>query len=197
MSSVFKGLVSQATVVLDIGANLGLYTLLSARAGAQVYAFEPDPRTLPFLVGNIERNGLSDRVIVVPKAVSDSDGIETLELHRDPAQSGLFPRHSSGQVVTIESIRLDTFLKEKNQVDVDVIKLDIEGAELRALDGMKKTIASYVGRLVMFVECYPLGLQAAGGSTSELLNQLNGLGFAVAAIDEEKDRFLFPTPPDL
>lgn len=69
--------IKQTLVVLDVGAHMGIYTLLAAcQLGSEgkVYAFEPDPRNLPFLEANIKRNGFADRAIVVPKVVSSQTG---------------------------------------------------------------------------------------------------------------------------
>src|SRR3990170_7475858 len=70
MSRLFKEAVRPDSVVLDVGACLGYYTLLAAKRGAKVYAFEPDESVFRFLLANIQKNNLSDRVIAVPKAVS-------------------------------------------------------------------------------------------------------------------------------
>lgn len=81
MTQLFLQAVRPGMTVVDIGAFLGQYTLLAARQigpAGQVYAFEPDPRNLPFLLRNIERNGLRDRVVPVPYAAADRSGERTL-----------------------------------------------------------------------------------------------------------------------
>src|SRR5919109_3585908 len=82
--SLFTDAVAQGAVVLDVGANIGWYTLLAARAAGpsgHVYSFEPDPRTLPSLEQNVRANGFSN-VSVIPKAASDASRRQTLYLSR-------------------------------------------------------------------------------------------------------------------
>lgn len=194
MGSLFARLVKTGMVVLDVGAFLGQYSLLAARRvgpTGQVYAFEPDPRNFPFLMRNLQRNALSDRVVVLPYAVADRPGEQTLFL--DPAvgsgSSLFFRRRQNVSGTPVTCVALDEFLDAS--VVVDVIKLDVEGGELRALNGMEKTVQRGSPRLVMFVECFPKGLRSAGASPRALVGRLEGLGFSVLVIDERRGR-LFP-----
>lgn len=195
MSTLFKDAAKLHTVVLDIGASLGYYTLLAASCCAKVYAFEPDPTVFPHLVTNIQRNRFIDRVIAVPKAVSEKTGVVSFFLHDSPVLSSLFD--ASGEVketLPVKCIAVDEFLDET--VHVNVIKMDIQGAEFHALKGMKQTIARASSELAMFVECWPLGLHIAGGSAGALVELLKELGFSVMIIDEQ-NRCLSPVGPDI
>src|SRR6185312_7537982 len=72
--AMFAESVTEGSVVLDIGAYLGYFTALAGKRGAQVIAFEPDPRTLPYLRRNVESNGIADRVRIVGRAVGPEPG---------------------------------------------------------------------------------------------------------------------------
>ncbi len=169
--------------VLDVGANIGYYTLLAARAGAQVHAFEPDPRNLHYLLRNLRGNRLLDRVTMVNKAVSDKVGVEAFHQHESLLESSLCRQLANGASTTVECTTIDEYCGTDGQADL--IKIDIEGAELRALSGMGELIARSGRGLVMFIECYPAGLKAAGASGEELLKWLTSRGFSVKAIDEK------------
>jgi FkbM family methyltransferase len=183
MSKIFKDTVKSNMVVLDLGACLGYYSLLAAKAGAKVYAFEPDQRLFPYLVANIERNGFIDDVIAVPKAVSNKTGVIPFFLHDCPELNSLFDASGEvNQTVPVECITLDEFLDEA--VVVDLIKMDIQGAELHALKGMERTIARASSHLTVFVECWSQGLSLTGGSAGVLVERLRELGFNVMIIDE-------------
>lgn len=190
-SELFKTAVQRGLVVLDIGAHLGYYSLLAARAGARVFSFEPDPRAFRYLVRNIQANGLANCVVPVPKAVSDRTGRAELFLDNNdaPAQNSLFLRTREAGRIDVDTIRLDEFLDEA--VVVDVIKMDIEGAELHALKGMERVIARASGRLTMFIECNGPCLRCAGHSAGQLIDWLRAHGFSVMVVDEQ-DRRLSP-----
>lgn len=194
MSRLFRQAVKPGMNVVDVGAFLGQYTLLAAQQvgpRGHVYAFEPDPRTVPFLERNLERNGLRDRVTTVPHAVAERSGLKTLNL--DPevgsGSSLFFRRRRSVDGTSVRCVALDEFLDPG--IVVDVVKLDVEGGELRALQGMEQTIRRASARLTMFVECFPRGLHSAGASTRALVERLEALGFTVSVIDERRGR-LFP-----
>lgn len=193
MVQLFRQVVRPGASVLDIGAFLGQYSLLAAQLvgpTGRVYSFEPDPRNYPFLVRNLERNGLGDRVVAVPSAVADRAG--TQDLFIDPnvgsGSSLAFRRRRRVAAMPVTCVAIDEFLDES--AVADVIKLDVEGGEVRALRGMERTIRRGSPKLVLFVECFPEGLRAAGTSAPELIRQLEALGFTVLVIDERRRRLL-------
>ena len=193
-ASLFRRAVRPGTVVVDIGAFLGQYTLLAAREAGptgRVYAFEPDPRNFAYLIKNIERNEFADRASAIPQAISDRSGEITLYLDPDvgSGSSLVFRRRRNVTSTTVQTVTLDEFLGEA--IPPDLIKLDIEGGECRALDGMTETIRRAGDRLTMIVECFPKALRASGASTDALIRRLERFGFRVYVIDEGRRR-LFP-----
>jgi len=183
---LFKQSLSPGMVVCDIGAHIGFYALLAAQKvgpHGRVYAFEPDPRTFPYLVYNIEQNGFSNIIIPIKKAVSNHEGI--LRLHLDEITSGdtsLFHRNTSGRTVEVQSVKLDDFLE--GEAKVDIVKLDIEGGELAALEGME-SLLKRSNNVTMFVECNPSMLEVAGSNVEQLLEKLYALGFEVKVINDK------------
>ena len=184
----FKRLMGPGKLVLDIGAYVGYYTLLAAKAGAKVYSFEPNPASFKYIVRNAQANGFQERVIAVPKAVSDKNAMVSFFLSRD--QSSLFHRSSGFEEVVVECARLDDLLS--NEEVVDFIKMDVEGAELHALQGMEQTLARAGDGLCMVVECNPRKLRSAGSSAGALLDRLKALGFIVRGVDRRRGSYYVP-----
>lgn len=187
---MFKTAVKEGYVVLDIGANIGFYSLLAARLVGEegrVYAFEPDPVNYSLLIKNIEINGY-DSIFPLQKAVSDLNGKVRLYLDdKDTTAHTIRQRNGSKEFVEVESVTLDEFFAGENR-RIDVIKIDIEGAEVRAFSGMEKLIEENE-KLKMFIEFYPDAIREMGDSPEDFARRLlDDYGFAVLAIyDYEKE----------
>ncbi|QDU72483.1 FkbM family methyltransferase [Mucisphaera calidilacus] len=139
---LIKRLVRTGDVVVDGGANLGYFTLLMAsRVGdaGSVHAFEPDPVNRARLVAHLELNGLQDRVVVHPVALSDRSGTATLHRFAETdsahnhGMSSLFDAEEGAtQTYEVQTVRMDEVVK----TNVRLVKLDLEGAEPLAVAGM-------------------------------------------------------------
>ena len=142
--------------MLDIGANVGYYTLLAARLvgpSGMVYAFEPERSNFQLLVENITLNRYRN-VVPVEKAVSNTCG--RTELFLDPENFGahsLSPQccDTRSKPVTVETVTLDNFLRRTHDMHVDVIKIDVQGAEGLALEGARQMLAANP-QLTIFME---------------------------------------------
>jgi FkbM family methyltransferase len=141
-------------VVLDCGANVGVYTRAVLAKGARiVVAIEPNPTALVCLRRNFEHEIREGRVIVYPKGVWDKDA--TLRLTTNPklastANSVALDRGEQGPEVPLTTI--DKLVAELKLASVDFIKMDIEGAESRALTGAAQVLAAYRPRLAISME---------------------------------------------
>lgn len=141
-------------VVLDCGANIGVYTRAALNAGAKiVVAIEPAPENIECLRRNFKPEIAEGRVIVYPKGVWDKD--ELLALHVDPhnsaADSFLINREGSHEVAKIPLTTIDKLVAELKLERVDFIKMDIEGAEPRALQGGSETLKRFKPRMSLSV----------------------------------------------
>jgi FkbM family methyltransferase len=181
VAELFEQSVPHGGLVLDVGAHLGYFSLLAARRGAKVIAFEPNPETLGFLRDNLRANGVEDRVTVVTKALAGEPGRRTFFL--SPAGDTSSLNRLAGTVAEVE-VEVTTADAVVDGRSVDVIKMDVEGAELEALAGMEASIAAASAGLRLFVEWNPLALDAAGASAAALPASLRALGLEPQVIDE-------------
>jgi FkbM family methyltransferase len=141
-------------VVLDCGANVGVYTRVALDAGAKlVVAIEPAPENVECLRRNFRQESAAGRVIVYPKGVWDKDDFLTLHVdpHNSAADSFLIQRAGSHGVSKVPLTTIDKLAAELKLERVDFIKMDIEGAETKALHGGRATIAAYHPRMAISV----------------------------------------------
>ena len=190
--------VRQGDVVLDIGANIGYYTLILARLVGEtgrVYAFEPDPNNFEFLRKNVRANGYQN-VIYIKKAVSDKTG--PLSLYLCPDNKGdhrIYDSQDDRETLSIEAVTLDEHFSDF-QGQINFIKMDIQGAEGRAVKGMKKLLAQHP-ETAMITEFWPAGLERSGVSATDYLSDLEELGFQLFRIDEEEESTELTTRDEL
>jgi FkbM family methyltransferase len=174
-------LLKPGQVFVDVGAHIGYYTLLGARAvGPQghVYAFEPAPPNLALLARNIHANGYESRVTVIPKAVLNNRGRVQFFLNaEDTGSNSLFiVSPTPGVTVNVETITLDDFFRQAGWPVVHTMKMDIEGSEKAALEGMRE-LSVRSPRLRLIIEFSYRNLGAANVAPEELFSVLRDLGF--------------------
>ena len=155
--SVYFKLAKQAQLVLDIGANTGLFAMLACAANpnARVLAFEPVPFVYERTAGNIRINGWEERCTVYNQAVSDRAGKAQFHV---PTQQGL-PASSSlntegfrgykGTLIEVEVVTIDSVIPPGKKVDL--AKIDVEGFEDKVLEGMRRVLAESHPDLI--IEC--------------------------------------------
>jgi FkbM family methyltransferase len=190
---LFKQAVGPGMTVLDVGANIGFYSLLASRAAGNdgvVHAFEADPRNVAHLEANARSNGCSN-ISVRNMAVADAPGTHVFRMAAKPTHSSLFASMSASDVAS--TIEVETAMVDDALADspvVDVIKMDIEGGEPGALRGMTTTLEA--SRAVkLFIEFEPRALHAANESPEEFLRLLRSLFTEILVIDERR-RTLIP-----
>jgi FkbM family methyltransferase len=177
--SVLASFLTPDSVFLDIGANLGVFSLRLApfmRHGHAI-AFEPNPNIRELFQRSIHLNGLSQRIMVHPCGLSDSAGIMTLSVpdgHTGGASIGQVGEHATG--VKVEVRVLDQWMDAK--VQPDVVKIDVEGHELNVLKGMVNTLARSPGCVVLFEK---LGTRT--GIEPGLVGLFSDLGMRVYHVD--------------
>lgn len=164
----------EGDTVVDLGANVGYFTLIAARLvgdTGHVYAFEPDPEGFALLERNVRLNGLRN-VTLLQKAASNENGsIELYLSERNLGDHRIYaPADETRTTVEVEAVRLDDYFEDLRS-EIDFVKIDTQGAELAILEGME-AILEASPRLLMNVEYWPRGLQEAGASHEALLDLL-------------------------
>jgi FkbM family methyltransferase len=174
-------LVGKGAHVLDVGANIGYFTCIMARnagRGGRVVAFEPVERPRAYLAHNVRANGF-DTVTVDAHALADwtGEGQVTLPKYR------LEPRVPEAASAAFETpvARLDDLAGELGLDRVDVIKMDIEGSEARALEGMRGILERR--RPTLAIEVHPSFLSHYGDSVAGLRALFGELGYGMVAIE--------------
>lgn len=181
----------EAQCFVDVGTNLGWYSCMAARhmPGGKVYGFEMDDLNFALLQKNIALNSLTN-IQAYNLAVSDAPA--QLSYRREAQRpSPVFRLQAgteapqAGELRSVEAIALDSFL-EAEAVRPDVIKIDVEGAEMGVLRGMKRILAEV--KPTLFLEIHPATLPQFGTSTAEVLSQLIENGYQVFEIEEMRSQ---------
>jgi FkbM family methyltransferase len=167
--------------VLDVGANIGIYTEFLAKLvgpAGRVVAFEPEQQ-------NVERLRVATRkytqVEVVHAAVSNVSGSLKLYIADDlNVDHRSYSPDEERPCVEVRALAIDDFVAPGKHVDV--IKMDIQGAELAALRGARRLLSSDLPALLL--EYWPYGLRSAGEEPEALLAELKSLGYRVRTIDD-------------
>jgi FkbM family methyltransferase len=167
----------------DVGANVGYFTLVAATALAnrgQIVAFEPGENAFARLVENISLNAY-DNIKTFQLAVSDREGEAVLHVLGDIADSSasLYPAGPAQGIEEVcRTVSLDHFRREEDLSPPDLIKLDVEGAELAVLQGARELMAATPPLLL--VEMEEKNLRAAGASREAIRQFLAGYGYQAA-----------------
>jgi FkbM family methyltransferase len=184
-TQVFLSLLEKGMRVVDIGANIGYYALLAARAvghGGRVYAFEPTPRTYELLCQNVQANGFNN-VVTVQKAVANRSGTARLYLDRNNAVNTLSSSLERRGSLEVEVVTLEQYFAHST-VPIDVLKMDIEGSEPLALEGMADVL-NRTPEIAIFTELNPTRIRELGRTAEGYVAALRAQGFRIFLLDEE------------
>jgi FkbM family methyltransferase len=194
-TAFFRRAVADGDVALDVGANIGYFTLLFAsRVGdaGHVYALEPDPSNFALLERNVAGNGY--RNVTAERSAAWSVG-GPLRLFRSEQNRGDHRTYESDEVresVTVAAVRVDDWLGDRVRA-VQFVKLDVQGAEYHAVQGMRGVLTRSPG-VTLLTELWPRGLLEAGASAGLYLDLLRELGFAFYELPGDGGA---PRPADL
>lgn len=185
-TELVKQHVRPGSVAVDAGANVGYYTLLLARLvgpEGKVYAFEPHPANFETLRRNVEANGYRN-VVLLNKALADRPGTLRLHLGPDAGSHSLVPTRSRASI-EVEATSLDAALGPGARVDF--LKMDVEGAEGRALRGMAGVLSASPDMRIL-MEFNTGLLRAAGTPPAGVVAGLARQGFAFHIVDPHEHR---------
>lgn len=164
---LFGKIVKKGDIVIDIGANIGFYTILFSNLvgkEGRVYAFEPENENYNRLKKNTKN---LKNVSLYKQAISNSS--KSLKIYTSSlinVDHKTYKTSSYKKSYRVKATSVDNFLRGRR---VSFIKMDIQGAEFTALKGMKQTLVKN-RNIKMYLECWPKGLQENNSSPKQLLN---------------------------
>lgn len=182
VSAVFARHLRPGAVVLDIGANIGFYSMLAARhvgPAGRVIAIEPSAISCDLIRRSAARNGF-ERVEVFECAASDLE--EIVEFDADDSNGRISHEPTGAGWTQVQAVILDR--KLAGEARIDLVKIDVEGAEARALRGMREILVR--DHPILLTEFSPAGLRLASGvEPAGYLAFLRGLGYELHVIPED------------
>lgn len=206
-TEIFRKYLKSGMTLVDLGANVGFYTIFGRSIvgnKGRVFAFEPFPRNAELISASVKANAFAN-VTVVQSAVSNINGRTTLFLSPDASSEHSlldldFPhkrRRKIRRSIRIKSVRLDDyFMKNVSDTHVDFVKMDIEGSEFNALEGMQKILAENK-KVIIMTEFWPNGFRKDGRDPYEFLENLVRNGFEIQFIDSLEQKFYSVSPGDM
>ena len=177
--SLMLDLVSPGQWVLDLGAHIGMFSLAAAAHGCNVIALEASPLNAALARSAAWRNGFHNLHVV--NAVASDQGGEVNFLPDGPWGHVAWEEGAAG-AVPVPAVLVDDLLVEFGWGGASLVKMDVEGSEVKALGGMKALLGGPDAPPVLF-ECNAHTLAMAGTSTTELLSAMEALGYANYLID--------------
>lgn len=199
--NAFISLLQPGDKIFDVGSNYGIYSLIAAKKGIHSWAFEPSKRMRAYLRKNIDTNGFQDRITPVNEAVTQKK--EQIPFHEGREGNWGVGRifqfgNSGGDIHMVQGNTLDHYCRIFEKPNL--IKIDIEGAELYALRGADETLSGDKSPKLL-LEFHPGEIEHLGGSVKECMDKISSHGYRKYKIkdtaEENHSWFLFAKhPPD-
>lgn len=180
---IVEALLSEGDCFVDIGANVGLFSVVAGRRvgpRGRVIAFEPTPSTAAAFLATMHFNGVFDLVVLHQAAASDRKGSAPLNIGRTSGHNSLISLDGATEKVTVDTLKPDDVLAG---LEVHVIKIDVEGWELSVLDGLKATVADNPDVRII-LEFGPLHLERGAITVAAWMARIAKTGFMAFEINE-------------
>ena len=171
VEACFLAAIGPEALVSDVGANIGWYSLLAARRTGprgRVVAFEPDSANVTSLRRNVRRNGFHN-LLAVPAAVADHEGWQAFR-----ADGGVMGKLDDAGTALVPVVTLDSWHRQAATPAPDVVKIDVEGAEVAVIAGMAEILRS--ARPTLIIELH-------GETNDAVADALEAHGYQHSPID--------------
>lgn len=199
-TSIMEKKLKRGHVVLDIGANIGFYTLIMAKLVGErgkVYSFEADPTNFNILKKNVEVNGYKN-VVLINKVVLDKNGKIRFYIDEGNTAGNSLFRGNKREYREIDCIKLDNYFNKNDKINF--IKMDIEGSEGRAIKGMSNLLKENK-EIKIITEFYPKLLDGVGEEVNlgarDYLKFLKREKFKLYEIDEKGNSLILSQPNEI
>jgi FkbM family methyltransferase len=178
---------------IDVGAHHGEHTLGYANhnPGLRIYAFEPNLRPAVKMMGH------APNFVVIPMAISETDGCANFHINAFDMSSSLLPTNEEAlqtwvgvealkveSVITVPTIRLDTFMNLMGIKSVDFLKIDTQGMDLAVLRSAGSRLCD-IAKITLEVEVAPVHYYVGAPSKDEVLGFLSDAGFALVEVESQ------------
>lgn len=182
---LMKEFLRPGATVIDVGANIGFYTIEAAaavRANGLVIAIEASPSLAKIIDFQLKDNHVSN-VTLIPNAVGESEGVARLTLPT-AGNHGMFTLGNvEGTFSADVPVRtIDDIVKQTGVKSVDFIKMDIEGSEFSALKGAIETIKNFHPPIL--IELNEVALRGCGASSRQVKALLQSLGYSGSVVGQ-------------
>lgn len=191
-TSIISRLLKHGMTFVDIGANWGYFSLLAASlvgTSGRVVSIEPDPRLFALLSDNVKANHLANVHLVQAAAAHQSGAVRMMGFDPNTGNWGVtqVDAAASGErAFTSQAITIDSHLDALGVTQVDLVKLDIEGTEDLALDGMAAGLRA--GRYArLLIELHPRLLASRGVTPEQVIARLTSAGFHTWALNHSPE----------
>ena len=183
-TNLIESLLSSGMTFIDIGAHVGLFAIPATQwvgRSGKVIAFEPHPKNFDLLLNNLKINQVEEEVTAIQSAISNKT--QSMDLYTCSFNTGdhqLYPS-STRDKISVPCTTLDDFFPSGTQVDL--VKMDVQGAEGFAFEGMRRLLEENKAIQIIW-ELSPQQLLNSGYSASKVLDYLDSLDFSSTLIDD-------------
>lgn len=176
--------ITNGDVVWDIGANMGTYACLAGRSAKEVsvIAFEPVPENIERLRNNLDLNGV-DRIIR-EEALDKSRG--EMGMSSEHGGNGQYALTTDNEALQVSTTDADRLVAQNIVPQPSIVKIDVEGAELRVLKGMQNVLGDVK---ILYLEIHPSNLEEYGGCSNEIEALIASSGFEYEKLHERGDQY--------
>jgi FkbM family methyltransferase len=192
-TSLLVSLLKPGAVFVDVGANLGYFSVLAASivgSAGRVFAFEPDPGNFALLQANSRLNHCESQLSAVQAGLAAADGTGLLFLSEDNfGDHQVFAAGEDRRSVPITLVNGSRFLAGRLQ-RIDLLKIDVQGAEYAVMDGLMPLLQALPVPPRIILELSPLSLRQGGASGRALIELLGELGQPLLIIDHVEHRLV-------
>ena len=182
-----KNILTQNGCAFDIGANVGVFTMMMSKASPSslIHSFEPTPKTFSILQLNLQDN-LIHNVIIKDVALSNTDGkLRFQEEAGSPSQNKIFVGDDNEKnTIEVTSLTIDEYCFQNKIGLIDFVKIDVEGAEILVLQGAK-TMLSNRKIKALLIEVIPHAIVDMGFEMQDLVDYITNVGYSCYKVNED------------
>ena len=190
LTAFLKRILKPGMIFFDVGAHIGEYVIVGATTVApngEVHAFEPDERNFNLLQNNVKMNNLSNVVLNFTAVYEENTTLELIQT-QEPSTSHIASNSliETGSFQTVKAITLDSYKNNKGIDRVDVLKIDVEGAELFVLRGAETLLDKPKGKApIVIFEYSQANCQRFGYHPDDIIKFLKSKGYTIWVLKEK------------